>query len=277
MTPGCSAATEAGWAYLADADRMLPGRIDAFYLVGSSALGAFRCGRSDVDFVAVVDRDLKTVELRRLRFLHGKSAARTAWRALGNGHSPLSGTCNGVFVRRADVSLPVTEIRPVASQTGELFTVGTGFDVNPVAWKVLLDHGIALRGPSPSELGLDAQSHLLRAWNIENLGSYWHRWAVGLLQRPTMTFWMRPRWSSAWGVLGAPRLHHTIATGAVVSKEAAGEYALESFDRRWRPIIHTALAWWRQESAIAQPRDVRERARQTAGFVLDVIRCAQAL
>jgi len=135
----------AGSAYLADADRMLPGRIDAFYLVGSSALGAFRCGRSDVDFVAVVDRDLTTVELRRLRLLHGMSAARTAWRALNGGHSPLSGTCNGVFVRRADMSLPVTDIRPVASQTGELFTVGRGFDVNPVVWKVLLDHGIALR------------------------------------------------------------------------------------------------------------------------------------
>jgi len=267
----------AGRTFLTDADRLLPGRIDAFYLVGSSALGAFRSGRSDVDFVAVLDQDLTTAELRRLRLLHGMSATRTALRAARGGHSPLSGTCNGVFVRRADTDRPVTEIRAVASQTGELFAVGKGFDVNPVTWKVLLDHGVALRGPSPATLGLDPQTHLLRSWNMENLNTYWHRWATGILGRPSTTFWMRPRWSTAWGVLGAPRLHHTIATGEVVSKEAAGEYALDTFDRRWQPIIQLGLAWWRQDSTIDQPRDVRHRAHQTAGFVLDVIRCAPAL
>ena len=39
---------------LAGLDRELPGRIEGFYVVGSTCLGAFRADRSDVDFVAVV-------------------------------------------------------------------------------------------------------------------------------------------------------------------------------------------------------------------------------
>ncbi|MGO9905955.1 MAG: hypothetical protein ACLP4R_19390 [Solirubrobacteraceae bacterium] len=39
---------------LAGLDRELPGRIEGFYVVGSTCLGAFRSDRSDVDFVAVI-------------------------------------------------------------------------------------------------------------------------------------------------------------------------------------------------------------------------------
>ncbi len=38
---------------LAGLDPQLPGRIEGFYVVGSTCLGAFRADRSDVDFVAV--------------------------------------------------------------------------------------------------------------------------------------------------------------------------------------------------------------------------------
>ena len=42
-------------AYLRLAERLLPGRVVGFYLVGSAALGSFRPGRSDIDFIAVMD------------------------------------------------------------------------------------------------------------------------------------------------------------------------------------------------------------------------------
>ena len=40
--------------YLRLADRLLPGMITGFYVTGSVALGAYRPGRSDIDFVAVL-------------------------------------------------------------------------------------------------------------------------------------------------------------------------------------------------------------------------------
>ena len=66
------------------------------------------------------------------------------------------------------------------------------------------------------------------------------------------------------------RLHHTIATGDVISKEAAGEYALDVFDARWHPVIYEALAYVRME-----PNRLRvsadERSRLTSEFVLHVV------
>ena len=51
---------------LARLDRALPGRIEGFYVVGSACMGAFRPGRSDLDFVAIAGRDLRRAELERL-------------------------------------------------------------------------------------------------------------------------------------------------------------------------------------------------------------------
>jgi hypothetical protein len=55
---------------LARLDRALPGRVKGFYVVGSVSLGAFRPGRSDVDFVSILDRELTAAELARLRVVY---------------------------------------------------------------------------------------------------------------------------------------------------------------------------------------------------------------
>jgi hypothetical protein len=87
-------------------------------------------------------------------------------------------------------------------------------------------------------------------------------------------------WSTAWGALGAPRLHCTIATGEVVSKEAAGEYALATFDAEWHPIVNEALAYWREQPSpdrrAAFP-DGAARNRAVGRFVEHVVTTAHAL
>ena len=263
--------------YLRHADRLLPGRVTGFYVVGSTALGASRAGRSDVDFVAIVDRGLDAGEVRRLRALHAVTAGGSALRAAGRGQVDVPGTCNGVFVAESDVARPVTEITPIASHTGHEFSLGSGFDVNPVMWKVLAERAITVRGPAPETLGLQPQPELLRPWNLENLDAYWRRWAERLQRRPGVRARLRPRWTTSWGVLGAPRLHCTIATGEVVSKDAGGVYALDVFDRAWHPIVREGLAYWRGGPPDPAFRDLATRARHTAGFVLEVVRSAKEL
>ena len=241
------------------------------YLTGSAALGAFRPGRSDVDLVLVLDGD---VDLMRLRALHILSATGEAARAVASRRGPLTGTCNAVFVRVADLARPVTDLTPVASHVGHEFAAGRAFDANPVTWKVLRERGIPVRGPAPDALGLDPQPELLRRWTLANLESYWRPWAESLLRRPRPRARLRARWSTAWGVLGPPRLHHTIATGDVVAKEEAGAYALDTFDRRWHPLIHEAVAYrlgHPADPAFRDPRDPRVRLRQTARFALAVV------
>lgn len=263
--------------YLRVADRLLPGRVVGFYLVGSVALGAFRSGRSDVDFVAVVDGDVDRDELRRLRVVHALSGAGTAAAALARGRFTLPGTCNGVYVRADDLARPVSAIVPVASHTGTTFSVGRGFDVNPVQWTTLATRGVAVRGPEAATLGLDPEPARLRQWNLANLASYWVPWAERTWRRPGLAFRAQPRWWTSWGTLGAPRPHHTIVTGQVISKESAGEYALAVFEARWHDLVADALAYRLGRPAGPGLGDVRARARATAEFVLEVAESASRL
>ena len=263
--------------YLQLADRLLPGRVVGFHLVGSVALGAYRRGRSDIDFVATVDGDLSDADLRRVRMVQVGAGARTTARAVAARRFSLPGTCNGVYVRADDLPRPVTEIVPLASHVGHEFQAGRGFDVNPVQWTTLARHGVAVRGPEPARLGLEPQPELLRRWNLDNLAAYWVPWAEATHRRVGPRWRAMPRWSTAWGALGAPRLLHTIATGDVISKEEAGERSKASLDPAHHAIVDEGLAWWRDEPADPRFADVGVRAAATADVVLAVAEAARAL
>ncbi len=241
------------------------------YLVGSVALGGYRRRRSDLDFVSVLDSKADSGCVGRLRIAHAQSGLLTVSRAIAEARSPLTGTLNGIFVREPDLRRPVTQITPVASQVGTEFKVGTaGSDLSPVGWKVLAERGVAIRGLQPSALNLDTEPERLRSWTVENLSAYWRPWADKVTRQPIRRFLLRPRYWTAWGVLGAPRLHCTIATGKVISKESAGEYALAEFAPHWEPLIKEALRYWREEPDSLLV-DLGQRARMTAEFVSSVV------
>jgi hypothetical protein len=94
-----------------------------------------------------------------------------------------------------------------------------------VAWKVLAERSIAIRGRHPSTLGVDPQPKLLRPWSVGNLEGYWQPRASAIRRSPRRRIALGPRWMTAWGALGVSRLHWTITTGDVISKVTAGEYA----------------------------------------------------
>jgi hypothetical protein len=258
--------------YLAVADRLLPGWITDFYVVGSASLGEYVPNRSDVDFVAVVADTASRAQLARLRVVHVAAGLAAAARSRATG-----GTPNGVFVSSRDVSLPVTEIRPVASHTGLTFEVGTGFDVNPVIWKQLSTRAIRVRGREPADLNLNPQPELLGAWNLANLQSYWlplgHKMASGRTKRTVSGFRYGYGWAVSWATLGPARLHCTIATGDVIGKRSAGEYALDTFDSQWHPVIQLGLNWWRDDAPTGRADD----ARRAGQFALHVVEDAQRL
>lgn len=149
--------------------------------------------------------------------------------------------------------------------------------MNPVVWKVFLDYGLSFRGVEPAELGLDCQPETLKQWNLENLAGYWTAWGTKASRHLGRLSSQRNRygraWMVAWGVLGAPRLHCTVATGQVIGKRSAGEYSLRTFHPEWHPVIEQGLAYWRRERVDVSTQDVR-RAGQ---FVLTVVASAQSL
>lgn len=263
--------------FLAVADRLFGERLVGFYVVGSAALGGFLPERSDLDFVAVIDQP-RPSDCRRARLAQIVSGARTGIPAFLRGRTAGPGSCNGVYIARNELQRPVTQITPIASHHGISFDCGSAFDVNPVVWKTFAEHGVAVRGPEPSELGLDPQPDLLRQWNLNNLNGYWKSCATAALNgRPPLKPWMPARWATSWTVLGPARLHRTIATGEVISKQQAGEYALDTFDPEWHPIIEEALAYWHGDPPRTAFADRKSRHRRSGEFALHVIDSANAL
>ena len=272
-----AAAQQDAQLYLRQLDRLLPGVVVGLYLVGSVALGGYRRRRSDLDFVGILDNAVDKACVGRLRIAHAQSGLVTGSRALVEGRSPLTGTLNGIFICESDLVRPVTQITPVASQVGTKFMAGqAGSDLSPVGWKVLSENGLRIRGPRPSALNLDIEPERLRSWTAGNLDTYWRPWAERVSRAPQRRFALRPRYWTAWGVLGVPRLHCTIATGEVISKEAAGEYALSEFAPRWRTLIDEALGYWRGETEHLSV-SVGQRARMTAEFVSSVVEHGECL
>lgn len=274
MLPGSVA--ELVGRYLRRVDLAIPGAIQGFYVVGSTALGAFRPGRSDIDFVAVLADRLGAADLNRLRRAHRSLYAadlasaflRLPWRW------PL--TCNGVFVRWADLTRSPLAVLPIASHTAWRFAEQRGFDVNPVTWRVLAEHGIAVRGPAPDRLGIHRDEVELRRWCLRNLEGYWRQWANSMLNLTRGAARASFLHAAVGGVLGAPRLHCTVVSGDVISKEEAGEYALAAFGDRWRPVVDEALAYWRGELTAGPFRPLGRRRREAGRFVLEVVESARA-
>jgi Domain of unknown function (DUF4111) len=271
--------------FLARLDRAAPRAVGGFYVVGSIALAGFRAGRSDIDFVATLDRPLSPAELNALRSVHRRSWAEGVIRGFASPPHSWPLACNGMFLRAADLALPPLAlpplaVTPVAAQVAGRFAIGPrrGFDRNPVTWWTLAHKGIAVRGPSPEQLDIHLDDAGLRKWTAANLVSYWRPWAAAIAGSGTRAWPVRlthlhARRLTAWGVLGTARMHATICSGTVISKEQAGEYALDVFDAGWHPVLHDALAYWR--GLPPRPgRTSRVLRTETAAFVTHVIDAA---
>lgn len=279
-------AAQAIRSYLRIADRILPGGIIACAVTGSIALGAYRPGRSDIDLVAVIAEDWRTRPdlIRRLRLLHLSQVPRlTVGAVRGRG---VSACCNTVFIAESEVSRPVTEIRPIASHTGEIFDANGAFDVNPVIWKELVDGGVSVQGRTIDAWEVDAQPDELRPWIRTNLREYWIPLATQLHERPPQDpkavlrrLLTSPRGLTAstveWCVLGPARMHHTLSTGEIIGKDEAGRHVLNAFPQH-APITEVALAKVRGARIPSAPS--REQWRGlTASAMEDMIEDALAL
>jgi hypothetical protein len=204
--------------YLAALDAALPDRVEAVYLTGSVALGDYQPGVSDIDLVVVLDTAPSPGDVAALRAIHEARPGRPYLDAT-------------YLSREQFAAQPVnTEIVPRAVD-GVFRADQPAGQLNPVTWAELAAGGIVVRGPAPADAGVRVDAPALRAWNIQNLHTYW----AGLVARGREVADERPYDAEVpvdvlvWYVLGAPRLLYTILTGRITSKTGAGEWAASRF------------------------------------------------
>jgi predicted nucleotidyltransferase len=204
--------------YLTALDTTLaPDMVRGVYVVGSAALGSWRPGRSDLDVLVVLDRPLTAPDVAMVREMHAELEATRS----DGPHS------DGLYV--------TPDLLGARSEATVPFSVDgvfqpDGHTTDPVLWALLDQNGITLRGPKASELKVAPDPAWLREWNHGNLESYWRTHAG---YRPRLAEQdpdsLIDPYLLAWEATGPGRLHATIATGKIISKEASADYTAELF------------------------------------------------
>lgn len=255
---------------LRELDEKFPGVISDVYIAGSIALGEARPGRSDIDLVLIrpeaIDNAQSMVALEPV----------LAWMREMYPEPAL----DAILLSRSDLAAgpdQIEGIRPVIDE-GVIALRDTGSMRNPVTWATLHQSGIVWRGIPLTKTDLWYDRKMLVEWTHRNLDEYWRPW----LAKHTHPFstgrfrMLRPD-AVEWGVLGVTRLHATIATGKVVSKYAAGEYALDRFPKQWRRIVREAMRIraGADENGEMPPslygRNVLKRSRDARAYIGTVI------
>jgi len=250
-------------AYLRGVDEEAPGLVEGLYLIGSTALGEFRPGTSDIDFLAVTSQ----------------RPGPAAVAALGRAHARLRRQCprpffDGCYVTWDDLSRDPEDAGPGPYAHEGRFHPRGRDDCNPVTWHSVARSGIACRGPEPAGLDIRTDGASLAAWTLNNLDSYW-----GALLRRARRFpdpWSFIAFTSygaVWVVLGVCRLHYTLATGRIASKEEAGRHGLRAFPEQWHLVLNEALRIRRADRACPDAgsalseivRDMRSRRAPDGG------------
>ncbi|MGC9268675.1 aminoglycoside adenylyltransferase domain-containing protein [Acidiphilium sp.] len=232
--------------------------VRGLYLVGSVALGDYQENHSDVDFVAVTDRPIVPDLVEPLAGLHAR---------LHTGRRP---AFDGIYLEASRLSQT-----PGAAEIGDYTVRGefhTGqpcFEINPATYLGLVQSGIVVFGPPVPALDIAIDMAALRRFQLDHLQGSWARW----VQRSDAALLRMDHDADiaaaplAWGVLGMLRIACTLATGRIVSKTAAGRWALGVYPPKWRNVIEEALAVRRGEA----PMLTRARAGSTIDFLRFVL------
>jgi len=214
--------------YLAAVDDRHPDLLVGLYVVGSIALDDFRPGASDIDVVCVTRRPVTVADIAPVHAELGTASSRPFF--------------DGVYVTADELAAPpaagakgvaVIEGKPIGESRAER---------HAVTWLTLARHGIGRRGPSPSEAWIHVDVAAARAHSRANLVDYWQPWVAAhrsLVSRAGLHSLTVD--ALVWSVLGVSRLHAMVAEGSILSKSAAGEYALRTFPQH-RAIIEYAVA-----------------------------------
>ena len=243
--------------YLRTVDAEQPGLIEGLYLVGSVALGDFRVHTSDIDFIAVISAGSAGGVLGILERVHAR---------LRTHHNrPFF---DGIYVTWDDLGRsPLLNQEGPHTHEGRFHREGHA-ERHPVAWHTLAYHGVTVRGPVRERLSIWTDHAALRSWVAQNLKTYWRAWrerSTALVSRNGIIA-LSPQ-AAAWGVLGVSRLHFTLATGGITSKDGAGVYALDAFGARWHRLLNECLRIRRASSRRSLYQNPFARRRELLDFM----------
>jgi len=225
-----------------EVDRILGERLAGFYLTGSPTYGDFDRGSSDIDYLAIMTRELAPNHRAQLEHLHaeiGKSWPE--WRERIEG--------SYITLDMLPHVLPLEAGRPYFNQ-------GAFWEPDPpygAEWllnlHVLRECGIALIGPDPHDLIAPIDIADVRAASRRDLLDE----RVPTLAHPTAYDDPHIR---TYVTLTICRILHRAANDEVASKRVASAWVKATYGEPWRTLVERAETWSHGEE-MAPPEKVR--------------------
>ena len=121
-----------------------------------------------------------------------------------------------------------------------------------MTWHIVASHGVRCRAPEPAHLAIWTDPAALVSWTLNNFDSYWRPLLDRACRSPDpWSLTVFTSYGAVWVVLGVCRLHYTLATGKIGSKEEAGCYGIRTFPERWHRALNEALRIRRADRARA--------------------------
>ncbi len=210
---------------------------------GSLALGDFNPQTSDIDLLVMTNGVLDKGQVAALRGMHAQlRAAHPRWGPhLEVSYLPLEA------LRRHDPAHPAYPRLAV----GEELVVEPHHSDWVIQRHILREYGIRYAGPDPAALIDPVETEALRTAVLDI--RWW--WEEQLLD----TRLLRQDAYQAYAVLSMCRMLYTLREGGIVSKPAAGRWAMAEGARPFAGLIEAALAW--------QPELEFGRLAETESFV----------
>lgn len=213
---------------LSEVKTVLGRQFAGLYLHGSLASGDFNPKTSDIDFLVVTAEELPAGTISALEAMHAR---------LGAGSLKWAPKLEGCY-------LPLHALRGDDPAGGPYPCLNEGrfyLDRLGSDWvihrHILREQGIVIAGPAPQTLIDPVRPDDLRRAVLGLLAEWW----APMLRSPD------PRLHGgayqAFAALTMCRALYTARHKTIVSKPAAGRWALEALETRWAGFIGRALAW----------------------------------
>lgn len=244
-------------AHVVALDAALPGFLEGVYLHGSIGFGGEFHQGSDIDFVATCTRRATEDDVAALRHVHAELARR--W------PSP---AYDGFYLLESDLAARPEDVPEGPGIVHEWFDVGHHGDVTLVTWHELRDHGITVHGKALRDIDIHTDPDALHRATRENLDTFWRSQLEAMEHHPREA--SLPQ-AAEWGGLGAPRLHHLLATGRLTSKSGGGRWALETFPQHREIVLEALRVRERPEESSAYDDDPARRRADLIALMSEVI------
>jgi len=209
--------------------------VESIYLYGSTALGDYVEGSSDIDFMAILRHPPSEEDIAAIASAHAEVEANLP-----------NTDMMGAYMLADELGKSYGEISVLLTYYEKRFrTDRSGADINPVTWWILKHHGLRVYGPGIA-FRYETDPKHLADYVIANLNTYWVGWIERLEHQlnglPEEVTAEQLDFAVEWCTLGMLRQLYTVKEQGVKSKIAAGDYGLQVIPAKWHHLIEEAIS-----------------------------------